>query len=89
MLKEESDPPGSQQRVQRAAIQEAYQDVLDQETGGSRDHEREGDGHDKSGVRVGIANEVSGRLLQCVGGVGADHYEFAVGQIDDVHQSEG
>jgi hypothetical protein len=84
---DEAHAPGGQQCFERPTIEPANDRAFDQDADSRSHHE----GHRQRDHRIpgeGLGHPGPERALGGVGGIGADHDHFAVGHVDDAHQSE-
>ena len=84
----QADAPGGQQGFQRPPIQPADHRALQRDTNCRGDDEGGWQSHDQIGVNC-AGQEFPEQELTHIGGVRANHQQFAVRHVDDAHQAEG
>ncbi len=88
LLQGEADAECGEQGFQRAPVEEADDEPLDQDADQSRHEEGAGDADGQrpreQGGRLG-----ADRLLHEIGRVGPEHHHLAMGHVDDAHHAEG
>ncbi len=88
LLQHQRQPPGGQQRFQRAAVQPADQRALDSDTDQAGDQEGERDRDRQAGAVQRRSRSVD-RLLHDKGRIGAEHHHLAMRHVDHAHDAEG
>ena len=88
LLKNQADTPGGQQGFQRTAVQPADHSAFQKNTDRATHDEGEGN----RDQHVGVVNRLKGRQLEDqlhhIGGVGPEHDQLAMGEIDHPHQAK-
>jgi hypothetical protein len=80
--------PGGEQGFQRAAVEPANHRALEQHA--DRGSGEEGHRHGGQQVPVElVGEEAAEQALHGIGGIGADHQQFAVGHVDHAHHTVG
>ena len=86
LLQHKADPPSDQKTVQCPSVQPAYDNTLQQNTKQCREQEGYQNRCRKVPVKHSLWKNLFPYILDHISGIGANHYELAVGHVDDAHQ---
>ena len=88
LLKNQTDAPGGEQGLQRVAVKPANHRAFQQDADHTADDESQGKRHQ----HIGVVNRLQRRQLEDqlhhIGGVGTEHDQLAMGEVDHTHEAE-